>query len=384
MHTFSSKAVRARRHLTLCYKTLSLAVVVSWGVGGCGTALDETRCTSSSDCAEGSSCVEGRCAPAPQAQREDERPSSGGGDGRSDSAEPEATAEPASAADAGTGDCGESACPALRIMCGQVVDDCGNLVDCGSCPAGEECLGTQCCRRRMCGDDDTQCGRADDRCGGVLDCGETCAPNERCQRNQCVPAPVELRRFQQRATFTTARNSGDANAAPWRELGDGTQRNGRGAKVFFAGPPSTNGRCTGSRLTRSDRIRLFAAKRNGTRLRIPADAIVTGVGFIVRAKHNGERPILRTLELYGLGGDLSADPWSGSLSLSAAYRDYPVEGGRSRLWGLSSDQLTPSVINRNDFGIQLSFERRLNCGESSQPLIDVVDVVVAYDLLAPI
>jgi len=92
-----------------------------------------------------------------------------------------------------------SACPTLDcaaagVACGTITDGCGASLDCGSCPAPLVCDKiAQACR--TCTHESCQtngCGVISDGCGGVLDCG-ACQLGSACENGVCVklPAPAE-------------------------------------------------------------------------------------------------------------------------------------------------------------------------------------------------
>ena len=83
--------------------------------------------------------------------------------------------------------CTPSSCMDLGIGCGPAGDGCGNLQQCGNCPAGQTCggggnpgqCGTPQCTPLTCLDLGIGCGPAGDGCGGQLDCG-SCSPPATC------------------------------------------------------------------------------------------------------------------------------------------------------------------------------------------------------------
>jgi hypothetical protein len=98
----------------------------------------------------------------------------------------------------GSGACQPTTCEALGKNCGQVADDCGGLLDCGTCADGSSCgivtanvctvledlcvpaLPSDVCAGK-------ECGAEGDGCGGTVSCG-TCPDGEACgigQAFQC-------------------------------------------------------------------------------------------------------------------------------------------------------------------------------------------------------
>jgi hypothetical protein len=83
--------------------------------------------------------------------------------------------------------CTPTTCAAQGIDCGPAGDGCGNLLACGTCPAGEYCGGGgpgKCgmmdnCMPATCASQGIQCGQAGDGCGNVLNCGN-CPTGEVC------------------------------------------------------------------------------------------------------------------------------------------------------------------------------------------------------------
>jgi hypothetical protein len=102
-----------------------------------------------------------------------------------------------------TGTCVPLNCKDQGISCGPAGDGCGNLIQCGPCPAGETCggggtpgvCGGSSCIPTTCTALGYNCGPTGDGCGGLLQCG-TCPANETCGGggkpgvcgSPCVPA----------------------------------------------------------------------------------------------------------------------------------------------------------------------------------------------------
>jgi hypothetical protein len=70
--------------------------------------------------------------------------------------------------------------------CGPSSDGFGNLLECGPCPAGSECVAGTCtrpdagtCVPLTCADYGAGCGAVSDGCGGTIPCGD-CAPPQYC------------------------------------------------------------------------------------------------------------------------------------------------------------------------------------------------------------
>jgi len=79
-------------------------------------------------------------------------------------------------------------CAQQNVACGPAPDGCGNILQCGACPAGDLCVGGQCvgCTPKTCAQQGFMCGMQDDGCGNVLSCG-TCLPNLACHHGVCQP-----------------------------------------------------------------------------------------------------------------------------------------------------------------------------------------------------
>jgi hypothetical protein len=86
----------------------------------------------------------------------------------------------------GGGSCTPTSCAKQNIACGPAGDGCGNLIQCGSCPAGQTCGGAgvagQCgtppgsCVPLTCQSQGFNCGPAGDGCGNLIQCGACVAP----------------------------------------------------------------------------------------------------------------------------------------------------------------------------------------------------------------
>jgi len=88
--------------------------------------------------------------------------------------------------------CCPRTCLDQGLLCGQVGDGCGNLLECGGCPAHQLCGGggvpgkcggnvgpPDACVPRTCADVPGHCGTQSDGCGAQLDCG-ACAGGWGC------------------------------------------------------------------------------------------------------------------------------------------------------------------------------------------------------------
>jgi hypothetical protein len=80
--------------------------------------------------------------------------------------------------------CQPLTCAQQGLACGTAGDGCGNLLQCGNCPAGQTCGGGgtpgQCgapnCTPTTCMQAGANCGIIGDGCGGTIDCGKCVAP----------------------------------------------------------------------------------------------------------------------------------------------------------------------------------------------------------------
>jgi hypothetical protein len=87
----------------------------------------------------------------------------------------------------GSPSCTPKTCMAQNIQCGPAGDGCGGLIQCGNCPAGQTCggggmpgvCGNQTCTPKTCMQLGIQCGPAGNGCGGLLACGN-CPANQTC------------------------------------------------------------------------------------------------------------------------------------------------------------------------------------------------------------
>jgi hypothetical protein len=87
--------------------------------------------------------------------------------------------------------CTPLTCAQQNITCGPAGNGCGGAIDCGLCPAGQQCGGNgvfgQCvpvpdagsCSPESCAQQNIHCGPAGDGCGGSIDCGP-CPPPQTC------------------------------------------------------------------------------------------------------------------------------------------------------------------------------------------------------------
>ena len=113
--------------------------------------------------------------------------------------------------DAGTMDSGVG-CKTLTCgtgtaqRCGDVLDDCGNILHCPACPGGAPCVNNVCigaCQGCSVPGGDF-CGTVGDGCGGSLNCPTTCAKaGWSCQDNICKAQPPYC------VLVTCATSSGD-------------------------------------------------------------------------------------------------------------------------------------------------------------------------------
>ncbi len=147
-----------------------------------GVCLDPGVCCSSADCGDGLSCVLGECVCIP-----------------TDTCESLGIECGAASDNCGNPlDCGECACvptttcSSQGIECGPATDDCGNALSCGECTPPQTCGGggqagvCGCTSQMSC---QGKCGNVITECGDVIECGNTCATCESCgSDNTCQPA----------------------------------------------------------------------------------------------------------------------------------------------------------------------------------------------------
>src|SRR5580700_6158762 len=147
---------------TSCVPTTCMALGVNCGTNGdgCGGMLDCGTCTLPQTCGGGNPgtpnvCGQGVCVPT-------------------------------------------TTCASQGITCGPAGDNCGNMLDCGTCTAPLTCggggvpgaCGTM-CTPKTCAGLGLNCGPAADGCGGLLECGSCTAP-EACNAlmpNMCGVPP---------------------------------------------------------------------------------------------------------------------------------------------------------------------------------------------------
>lgn len=101
------------------------------------------------------------------------------------------------AGDSGESGCTQS-CAELGAQCGDVLNECGAILSCGSCPPGQTCgvpsanrCGAGSCFPATCNQLGVECGLSSDGCENVLDCGD-CPPGMLCgvvQPGVCSPDP---------------------------------------------------------------------------------------------------------------------------------------------------------------------------------------------------
>ncbi len=86
----------------------------------------------------------------------------------------------------GGGVCNALTCARLGYTCGVTGDGCGNMLDCGTCTAGQSCGGggkfsvcggTGPCVSKTCADLGDDCGPQGDGCGNLIQCGGCTAPD---------------------------------------------------------------------------------------------------------------------------------------------------------------------------------------------------------------
>lgn len=87
------------------------------------------------------------------------------------------------------GECVPKTCAQIEANCGTAPDGCGDVIECGDCPAGQQCggggtnkCGTDECTPKTCVQVAAQCGWASDGCAEAIDCGG-CSPPKTCGGN---------------------------------------------------------------------------------------------------------------------------------------------------------------------------------------------------------
>ena len=82
--------------------------------------------------------------------------------------------------------CAPKTCAQLGLLCGPASDGCGNIIQCGVCPAGLSCGGGGTsgicgngCTPKTCAQQSFMCGHQGDGCGNIINCG-MCPPGQTC------------------------------------------------------------------------------------------------------------------------------------------------------------------------------------------------------------
>ena len=451
----SSRIQIRRRRRTVGTSTTIGVFLASLSVFGCDTrtATNHESCTSQAECSLGFECIDGICESA-QGTRGAASPSDAGRGFSFDSgrvrvdagpAQPDAgqamidaTAvdasmpEDASDVDGGTsapdarvepdaGICGVAACVLRGAECGEVVDECGAVIDCGRrCPDGQLCgaVGTpfenRCrCERRIC--QPNQCGTLSDGCGGTIECpgctspGHSCSPQNQCvctRRRTCAEAGAACGdiadgcggtrncggctapdRCGARVAnqcgncdptrspsliFGSAQNS-DTGGPAWESLSSATQEDRQGAVVRFR--PSTTSGCSPSTSV-SDTLVVFNAGAD-----VPRGAKITGFSvFLYLAKTGGS---IDLEEVY-LARNNSFRSGSKSVDLGGL-RDNDYDrydfGGENDMWGLSQSEVTPAMLSTASFSVRLRLRGPRECegGTTTRGFVDFARVIVHYE-----
>jgi hypothetical protein len=144
-----------------------------------------------------------------------------------------------------TGSGAPTTCAATRATCGMLSDDCGGVLDCGTCAGGLTCSANVCapaaCVPVTCASLGDDCGSVPDGCGGTLDCG-TCGAGQQCGSagvpNQCgacaaVCVPGAIAWCDANGTF--ACGWGQEQCTPQGEWGPCVET--------ASGPPNTTAAC---------------------------------------------------------------------------------------------------------------------------------------------
>jgi hypothetical protein len=167
-----------------------------WG-DGCGGTLDCGACASPKTCGGGGTPGQcgGGCTPLTCPQLGAMCGTQGDGCGGTLNCGP--CTSPQTCGGGGTpnqcgGGCKPLTCSQLGLMCGPAGDGCGGTLDCGSCPSGQTCGGGGMpgvcgqppdggvgCKPLTCQDQGLSCGKASDGCGNLIDCGP-CPAGQTC------------------------------------------------------------------------------------------------------------------------------------------------------------------------------------------------------------
>ena len=77
--------------------------------------------------------------------------------------------------------CTPKTCASQATVCGPVGDGCGNILQCGTCPANQACVGGKCvgCTPKTCAGQSYTCGMQGDGCGDAINCG-ACPSGKGC------------------------------------------------------------------------------------------------------------------------------------------------------------------------------------------------------------
>jgi hypothetical protein len=83
--------------------------------------------------------------------------------------------------------CTPKTCAQAGAACGPAGDGCGNILQCGTCPANQVCVGGTCegCTPKTCASQSFTCGMQGDGCGNILNCG-ACPSGKSCEQGACT------------------------------------------------------------------------------------------------------------------------------------------------------------------------------------------------------
>jgi hypothetical protein len=84
--------------------------------------------------------------------------------------------------------CTPQTCTQANAACGPATDGCGNIIQCGTCPAGEACVDGACttgCTAKTCTGQGFMCGMQGDGCGNAINCG-ICPAGDSCSAGTCT------------------------------------------------------------------------------------------------------------------------------------------------------------------------------------------------------